>query len=477
MPETMEAPSPRPRLSTPRAPISALLLALCALLFGRELPAQEKARLIVTANIASLYPQQATNPPVADAAKKFEEELRRRKQENPDALFVQAANHHSITNSLETSYNMDSCRLFSELDYAVVNLNARDAALGIVPPGGYQYAPAKYLAPVISNLEPTTPSNVHPPLARHVANGKALPITFVSLGSVKEASGLSGKVSMLQEAGREKIAAAITNAREQKDVVVGFNSHDAADYTTLFPSGADAPDVLIELRGAESGSVSRAGKTWKIGAPAGGQFLVVDLEKDASGAIVEPKVERVELLTPAEYWAMIDYFVPQVGVPIPNVEHVRSQFFPDAEKATREDRLDPEGLSSITAWRKPSVYHLRMNGEEYRLYRVMSTKMVATRPGVQDPGWPNMDMLVLVGTDHLVERVNSRIQFPVGTMDTTLAEALGALRGQEPQDWRPHPVYAAGIEEMWGWGTYVLRKVIELDKATYGEGGRLRRGE
>ena len=439
-------------------------------------PAADSARFIVTANIQNLYPLQSTAPEAKDAAVNFEKELLKRKEENPGAYLVQAGNSVSLTSSVETSYQAAAPQMFLSMDYDAVNLSARDSALGYVMSVAYPIAPKKFTDRVITSLDThDVPHDYTPKPSLHVQKEGALPVTFVSLGSLKEASGLSGKIAYMTEPTPASIAKVMAEARGKKDLVMAFNSYREADLKKLLGESATQPDVTIDILPSDKKRDDKPRKDavggWRIGAPGAGELCVIDVTRGDDGKVEEPRVEWVRYMSAEDYGKLIEYPVPSVGWAIPNIQTVRDQFFPEADQAIGEQRY-PFDHPDLSKLKEAVVFTMRIRGEEFRLYRVAGVRMSSRREGVQEGGWPNMDMIVVINKDHRIERVVSRIGFNLGgSAATTLVEALGTLRNKPVEEWKADPDYSGGIDELWDWGTFTLKKVIAVDKALFPDQG------
>lgn len=433
--------------------------------------AQEKAKLIITGNVRELYPVMTDTPAVENPTLRFEEELRRLKKENPDAYLLQAANHISISTSMETAYSANFCQFFREEKFDVVNLNARDAALGTVAPVCYQYSPPDVMARLITNLATTNPARLDIPVSRTITRKGQAPVTFLSLGSMGEAAGLSGKIALMEETPGDKLAEAVVKGRAANSIVLAISSLSRAEYERNFPTADKEPDVLIDLLDKRGGPPVNEKGVWRIPAPQTGEILLVELERAQPTGVRDPKLERVTYLSPTQLQGLAKYPVPDIGQLIPNVEQVTQQFLNVGPGSVRMDRVDAKGMAELTALENPAIYHVQLDGADFRLYRVMSKVMSYRVPGYQETGWPDMDMIVVMRNDHVLDRVLSRIKFPVGTLPTTVVEALSKLAGKDPSEWEPDPVYAAGVEDVWAWGADAARRVVEMDKKLYGPGG------
>ncbi|MCC6545586.1 hypothetical protein IT570_00335 [Candidatus Sumerlaeota bacterium] len=446
----------------------ALALILAVSLFATASAAEDHARIIVTANIQNLYPRQSSAPEAKDAALKFEKELQKRKEADPNAYLAQAANSISIVSSVETYYSAAAPQMFMKNNYDVVNLNTRDNALGTVLTHAYQLSPKEYTKRLITNLgtHDIVKTVVDLPASLLVHKPGEMPVTFLSLGSLKEAPALSGKITYMNEADGAVIAKAIDDARAAKSLVVGFNSYGDEDLKKLLPDESKRPDVLLDILPGRSPEPEKFGNGWRLPVPGAGEFYVLDVTRDGTGKVLEPRVERIRYMSAGDYAKLIDFPVPMAGWTIPNVSAVRDQFFPEADKAVGEQRY-PVDEPQLTSLKEVTVITLRMHGEDFRGYRVSANRPSSSIAGAQDPGWPWMDMIVLINKDHLVERVVSRVGFSLNGSQTTIVESLSALRNKKPEEWTPDPTYARGAEEMWEWGAFTIRKVMELDRKLF----------
>jgi hypothetical protein len=448
-----------------------LLLLLAVLCVAPPLRAQESARMIITAHTDGIYPAQ-TSKFEQDPRKLFEEELQRLKQDNPDALLVEAGDFLSLSYGIETAYGHPAMKLRHEMEYDVVNLAARDAAMGIVNEVGYHVASDEIRKPLISGIKSSEPKDLGLSPASDLKGGGELPLRFLSLPRIENTSGIVGKTPYMSPVKPAELAWQLQDARRQSRVVVALAELKNGELDELSPEAA--PDVVVALDGREPGAVAKEGNTWFVGAPALGQIMLLDLSRDSSGALQEPEAELVQYLEPAQTQDIYEFPIPRLGYPVPNIEGVVETFFSVDSSSMRVDHVPLKELDKLTTLPNPAVYHLELDGRELRLYRIYS-QMAVMRDGAPriDPAWPIMDMMVAIDGNHRVERVLNRTRFPVGLAPTALTESLNLLAGKAPEDWTPDPETTAGIEELWLWATTNMRRAIEMDTMLYGTNGML----
>lgn len=465
---------PSPLVVTPRRSALLLILTLLALPIASALaqgPAG-KAKLVITGNDQALYPVMAMEPPVEDAAAKFEEALRAEKERNPDAYFVEAGGFVSLAVQMETAYNFTSAKLFHELGYDVVNLTPRDFALSSVASVGYFYAPRSFRDPVINNLTSDFCGSGQTPLdhaiSRNAEKEGQLPVTFLSMGDPARLAGFSTVAATVTPRPLERLAEAATKARQASRLVVGFNSYPPATLENL----TALPDLLVDANLPRDSAPVQRGNTWHIPEPAPGAYLRVSLERDAEGNLLEPKVEREQVVEIEHFRDFIDFPVPEVGHEIPNLDATMRIFFGVSADAVQVDRVGNQERDDLTALPNPTVYHTRLEEKPVRIYRVRSEVPDWRWDGRRATGWPTMDSLIALGEGSTLVRVESRSdRFVMSMLETSMLEALNRLSGVPQDQWTPDPRLAAGLEEFWGWHTDVIRKVMELDGLLYGPDG------
>lgn len=469
MPRTMELRD-SPAVRKLPATILALVLALA---FVPAASGAEEYRLVVTGNQYPLYPVMTDEPPVEDPTSAYEEELRSLREEHPDAFFVEAGGFSSFDSVLETGYNSRPLQFFNEMDYAAVRLSARDAAMQVVGSSGLHYAPDSVLDRVISNLDLEADSALGLSGYRLAENPAGQRMHFQSISSLRTAQGLGDRVTFLIPEEWGELRTVLESALQEEPapvVAVGdLSPEEWAEFAgeggapvSLYLNGAMDPDAEPTLRDG----------VWHIPAPGLGDAHVVTFRYREAELDGEPELERVPLFTPAlRREDLYNYPIPRAGLPITNLESVMAQFFSVPADAVRQDRLDAESLEDLTITPRPIVYHLEGEEGSRRLYRLMSMMPNYHRPGYFAPGWPEVHALVVLNDDHSLDRVVSRLRFPIAGLDTTLLEALNRLPGTPQEEWQPDPELAAGIEEGWQWLVTDIRRIMELDRQLYGPGG------
>lgn len=463
-----------PLVVTPRRPALLLILSLMVLPLATALaqgPAG-KAKLIITGNDQALYPVMAQEPPVEDAAAKFEEALRAEKERNPDAYFAEAGGFVSLAVQMETAYNYTSAKLFHELEYDVVNLSPRDFALSSVASVGYFYAPRDFREPVINNLTSDFRGSGQTPLdhaiSRDAEKDGQLPLTFVSMGDPARLAGLSTVAATVTPRPTERLAEAINKARQAEKLVVGFNSYPHSE----LESWDALPDLLVDATLPRDSAPVQRGNAWHIPEPAPGAYLRLSLERDGEGNLLPPTLEREQVVEIEHFRDFIDFPVPEVGHEIPNLDATMRIFYGVSADAVQVDRVGNQGRDDLTALPNPTVYHTHLEEKPVRIYRVRSEVPDWRWDGRRATGWPSMDSLITLGEDSTLVRVEARSdRFVMSMLETSMLEALNRLSGVPQDRWTPDPRLAAGLEEFWGWHTDVIRKVMELDTLLYGTDG------
>lgn len=430
----------------------------------------QKASLVVTGNAEVVYPILTEEPPVENPQEVYEAALRKLRAADPDAVFVESGGFSSVSAIFETAYQSVPIRTMTQLKYPVVNLSARDAAFKL--PVTFDSAPESFRKSLISGLrtEAGAPAS-EIPASKSVDSADGLKLTFVSLPSKGSLSGLPARAAMLQPVAPEKLRAAISEADAAKRITVGITSLSEEERTTTLGDALPKLDLLLVDRPDAPAEVVERSGTWTIRSPRSGEIYKIGLEQSEPGRIARPTVEKTTWMAASAIAQLIKYPLPRIGMPIPNLERITSDFFSVDAGSVRVDKFNQESLFAHTAWSTPHVYHVNLGEKTVRVYRVIATMPKTGLPMYSDPGWPPMDLLVSLNPDGTLERIANRNGLPVGGASTTLAEALQKLAGKPEAEWTPDPVLAGGIEECWSWGVAVIRQVQALDKAIYGPGG------
>ena len=444
---------------------NSLLKFSTLLLLAPALAAADSATLILTANTAPIYPALTDAPPVENPSADFEKAVLALQAKNPDASLVEVGNFLSISYTFESAYSHPGVAFRRKAGFDVLNLSAKDAAIGTVGGVGLQIAGEETRKKTISGLE--TLQGTPFPVTVDVA-GKGIPTTYVSYSDTATITSLAGKLSDLKQTDP---AEAVRKAREAKRLVVGLGDKLPA----ALPK-ADAPDVYVALRqegSPEGGTVSELHDShWAIQAPRTGEILKVELTRGDNGALERPKVERVEYLKADQLGALVKFPTPRTGYPIPNANDVVTSFFGEpvsvqVDKIPLNPRLPYSDLDEL------AVYHITLPSEGMlRLYRVYSR--MPSWGHAKDTGasaYPDVDMVVAVNAKHELRRVLNRTKFPVAMAPTTMLEALNSLVGKDPATWTPDPQTTAGTEEVFNWLANDIRQTLELDRKLYGPGG------
>lgn len=450
-------------------------LAILTLLLFAVTAYAETTTLIVTSNTRNLFPVVAVNPPVEDPAAKLEEELKAQREKYPDALFVDAGDSISLINSGETAYSYGSAKLFDELDYEVVNLNTRDAALSTFQSVGYAHPSGIYSSPLITGTRRTNMGPLSIPVSRRVETD-VLNMTFISYPDKDRAAGMAGLFTLGDEAPEEDIRAAVAEAREKGDFVIGLGSLTEERREALMDSDM-APDVLItdglKTDLESTTALETMGRKAIVAAPEGGGLLRLVLNTE-EGKLANIEVDKMEYLKGEDYDALIEYPLPRIGYQVPNINDVVSRFFNVSGDSVRVDRVDTP-YPDLTTLEAAHVYQLEKTAEVLRLYRVYFHIPDKRFRMVNAAGWPIFDYIVVLNDDSELVRVLNKTRFPVAGFDSTLNEALNKLAGQPREEWAPDPELAAGIEDMWSIAVNGIEKTIALDKRLYGPEGLYRR--
>lgn len=437
------------------------------------------AELIITARNAPLFPILTDEPPVDNPRIAFERELRERRDANPGAYLVDAGRHLSLSHTLESSYNYRAHRfLFGELDYDAVALAPRDALVGLTSTSGYNFHfdPNGEKDRLFSNLRHVSATEETSPAALSRARERegSLPVTFTSLFDTASAAGFGDQLPQILEAPAESIERHINSAREAGALVAAVTDVPAAGREGR--TGEALPDLWISHLHEGDQPIREAG-VWTVRAPRGGEVAQIVLRRSEDGEIAEPQAAYERLFTEEQWAALTKYPVPQLGFPIPNMDRVARLYFTGAgEDRIQEDNLpaDPEEFSHLTTREMVSVYRMEQDGRPLRIYRVMNRiPFYAFDMELTDPGWPLVDMLVVVDDEHQLDRVINRLGFPIGGQRSTLLEAVNLLAGEDPALWEPDPELAAGIEELWHWIVTDIRRAMEMDRRFFGDVGTL----
>lgn len=432
------------------------------------------AELMITARNAPLFPVLTDEPPVDNPRLAFERELRERRESQPAAYLVDAGGHLSLSHTLESSYNYRAHRfLFSELDYDAVAISPRDAAIGLTSTSGYNFHfdPQGEKDRLFTNLRHMAATAETSPAALALTRERegSLPITFLSLFDTSTAAGLTDQISQVRPVSPDSIQGEVSAAREA-GALVAVVTDMAAEARQEYLPGA-APDLWVSFL-HESDRPAREAGAWTVRVPRGGEVAHIVLRRDARGEVSEPQAAYEQLFSAEQWKALVKYPVPQLGFPIPNMSRVARLFFPGAdEDRIQEDSLpvDRAELSHLTTRETVAVYHIEEKKRPLRVYRVM-TRMpfYAFDTEEADPGWPLVDMLVVVDENHQLDRVVNRLGFPVGGQRSSLLEAVNVLSGTDPEEWAPDPELAAGIEELWRWVVTDIQRTMELDRRFFG---------
>lgn len=442
-------------------PRLTFFLLLLALLFpSAAVPAAEESRrldMIVTGELARLYPSNTANEELQKAPARLEALLKELRTENPDALLIDSGNHYSFTAGLETAYGVPVLRMFDDQKFDVVNLRPRDAALATGGNTGYNYTPKEFLTRPITSLRLRHKELL--PAFRTVQSAKGGKVTFASASTAQEISGWSAKMLEFQENEPAATAQQIATAPDAAGApVVVFSNRPVAQLAPLKPA-------LVFAANLRSEKPEQDGDVWRVPTPRGGEVMVVQVPIQG-GVFGEPKLQRRSFLKPEEFDALHDLpAVTQIGWELPNLDDVLRQFFGVGQGRARADRIALPDVEKHTSVAVPYVYTTEANGKTYRFYRVLTKLPNYQRPGFYISGWPQMDMLVVLDAEGNFLRIESRGRFPVGGVDSSIYEALNRLGGKDPATWAPDPELVAGLEDAWGWPVHVLRKTLALDAA------------
>ncbi len=446
--------------------------AACLMVLAATSAAAEKTTLVITGEISDFFPVHTDEDFGEDPGVALEKELKRLREEDSDAIFIDSGNHLSVSNSLETAYTLRQATLFDELDYSIVNLSARDAAMSTVGQIGYQVAPKDYLDRMITNLQSSYPGPLGLPAVRTIDSG-GMKLTFLSLEDKQRAGALSANLSFLEPTDTEDIGGALEGAEDS--VLIAFSSFNDLAREDYFREIGRRPDVVIDSFTKAGGEAVDNNGQWLISAPTAGEILEVTLEKK-SGKLEKPSVTRSDYFDKGALDRLVKYPMPMLGLPIPNLDEVMSQYFATSGNAVRVDTIpvgDFKDFSSMDDAYNIHVYHVTVDGEELHVYRNFNRMKDWAKTGRFDGGWPQVDMLVLVDGDHQLRGVVTRNSFPIVGQQTTVSEALNKLTGSDPSTWTPDPLLAAGLEELWHWAVHDLSRILELDRVLYGPDGIL----
>ncbi len=449
-------------------------LALAALAFlPRPTPGADTYELLLTGNSGWLFPVMAEDPPVEDAAAVFERELREEKEDREDALLVEGGNFASLATSLETSYTTPSGVFHERLGFDVVNLSPRDAAFRTAIQVGLHYGTPAQREQVITGLKSDYVERITGswefPDAKTIDYEDQPDLTFISVTTLDPIRGITGLVAHMSEVPMQERLETIGEARARGDLVVAFSSLGERELTNLLREEATRPHLLIDLLLEPGADPFQDRGAWRMPLPRGGTFQRITLRFD-DGELREPRVRNEEVLEPGEYDALLELPLPAIGVPIPNLDAVMQTFFGISADSVEVDRLPTPGMGEVTTAEDATVYRAVINGESLRIYRLRATFADRRLGGARNAGWPPYDFLVILDENHLLNRVITRVKFPVNTLETSMEEALNRLRGLPPERWQPDPVLAAGLEGLWEWTTMGMHNTIAIDRVLYGEG-------
>ncbi|CAN5225831.1 hypothetical protein BH09SUM1_BH09SUM1_28700 [soil metagenome] len=440
--------------------LKILIVAVMALAAPIRAAEDVAAKLIVTANTERLFPIKTDDPALKDGVERFEKEIMRLKEANPDAILVDAGNHLSMTYSLETAYNYPATKTFDKLEYGLVNLNSREAVLSMVGNVGYRYSPKTSKEKVIANFETQSPNQFSLPPAKTISG-----VTFVSLAWLKSISGLAGKLTMAKEMDWTKVLSEIATGRKAGNIVVGFSSMPAEIRNSTLSTGETRPDYLFDMT-LQTKDPAETNGLWLLPVPAVGEAFVVTLKKSGN-KFAEPAIERSRYLSAEESGKLLKFQKPNLGMEIPNIADVAPQYFGTDGGLAQVDTIPAATVSEFTKYENPTAYQLTLDGKKVRIYRCNSTMPNYQYAGYTDMGWPGMDMLIVLNEDHSFNRVLSRFNFPIAAEGTTTLEALNRLAGKDPATWTPDPEFASGAEELWLWGATEIKNAIEMDKKVH----------
>lgn len=435
------------------------------------------AKLFITGETADIYPPPSEKLTKEESTREFEKRLRELKNENPDSLLVESGRFYSVHNALETPYRIEPIRFHLEMDFNVVNLAARDAALGTVVAVGYHRGWPGVTDPVISGLESQHPKPVDgitPSI--DVDRDGAPPMTFVGLPSLKTIQGLSGKMAELAPFEGVLSPSKIIERQKRKGrLTVGISEMDEEELARALETAK--PELLIDHTGI-SGRVEPWEDGWRVGAPDPGEILELDIERQG-GILREPKARIHTYLEPSRLQDLYVYPTPELGMQIPNIDSAVERHLDRKPESIFMDSVPrEEEWEDLTSLDTIYVYHVRFDdGDYWRIYRIWG-RFKAQWEGEPDiSGLPSTDMLVVVDAkDGSLVRLVNRPNFPLGLLATSIREGLNRLAGTDPETWQPEPKTSAGVEEVWWWIASDMKKTLQLDELIYGEEGLLATG-
>ncbi|MCC5876095.1 MAG: hypothetical protein JJU11_07740 [Candidatus Sumerlaeia bacterium] len=464
--------NPKVNPETMRLYITAITIIL---LLGGAMSAKgdtpRRATLIVTAGVERLYPVMSSNPAVEDPALTFERHLRDRTDDNPRAYLIDAGDHLSLTQAVETSYGYTSNRLFRSFKYDAITLSGRDAAIGLTSTSGYnwQFDPLNERERVVTNLRVPHLRNDPVQHALTISREGNIPLRIMALADPREASGASAHVSILDHLSNEELVEAAMGDWDENTLLVAVGSLD--EDTIREKLGERVPALFIR-RGSTDDTPHQTGDWWEVRAPREGEILVVDIRRDGRG-IAEPNAVYHRTFSRDQWNSLIDDPTPEIGHPLPNAQRILTDFLPRADsERIQEDRLpiDPEEFAHLTTRSNITVYHVTEEGKRLRLYRLINRMKDYRFPDgdYEASGWPRFNVIVAVTEDHRLHEVLSRTRFDLQGQPTSIYEALGQLRGRGQDDWTVDPSLTNGLEEVWEYILNSLDRVIEVDRRLFG---------
>lgn len=430
------------------------------------------ATMIITADVERLYPFMTDTPPVMNPAHAFERELRELRNTHQDAYLIDAGNHLSLTNAIETPYGYTSNQLFRRFQYDVVALSARDAALGLTGTNGYNFPldPLNEKDRVVSNLHVLMFSPPPVEAARSFSRENRLPIRVMSLADRRGASAIVGQSSILEYRPSEDLQEAAGNGDDHLLVAVASMT-DSDIHNTL---GESLPDVVIRRGSHELGEEPHHnGSWWEVRAPRQGEILVLKAMRNGDGSAGRPEAVYHATFDEEQWSLLVEDKIPLIGHPLPDAAMVVRDFLPLADSdRIQEDRIpiDPEEFSHLTGRDQITVYHVQEAGTPLRLYRLIATMKDHRFPDREAPatGWPRMNIVVAMTEDHRIHDIISRLRFDLQGQPTSLFDAAGNLKGLHPDEWDVDPELILGLEEVWEWILRNLVRVIEVDRRLFG---------
>lgn len=447
------------------APRPHLLTA--ALLVIPVFAAANPVTVIVSANLERIFPALSPNEELHKADLKFEEVLGKLREEDPDAFVVDAGRHQSITHTNETGYAVPVWNVFDFTDYQVVNLDAREALTGTDGLFGLEMAPESFRERTIT----TTVSSRHEPLnlpATRIVDKGGTKLAFVSLTDPAAARALGGWLAQTQRLPIADVTKAIEGASSEGIATIAFAS--GTRFIPEFPSEAATPDVILTFDevGDPKQVKTPKGAYWLVPVPPPGHLMKMELTVDQGKVSAAPVTRLVPFVESAALDQMIVFPPAQIGVLIPNLENILTQFFDLPGGAASLDRYPLEPVSDLTTV-APNVYSLPTQDGTRRIYRVMSKMPYYEFLGELDPNWPPMDMLVVLDDKSQFQRIITRIEFPIGGTNSVVLEDFARRRGTNPDEWKFDPEAAGGLPEVWQWIATTVRQVAELDRRLHAQ--------